>query len=104
MGCGRVGARLASMLDAEGHEVTIMDIDTYSFRRLPSSFNGTALFGNGIDQEAMKRAGLIIKDSYDDTSQITKPNIGDTSDLNWSSPVKKSWPYFMMGVSQMWLS
>ena len=53
--------------------------------------------------EAMKRAGLIIKDSYDDTSRITKPNIGDTSDLNWSSPVRKSWPYFMMGVSQMWL-
>ncbi len=37
MGCGRVGARLASLLDADGHEVTILDIETYSFRRLPPS-------------------------------------------------------------------
>jgi trk system potassium uptake protein TrkA len=58
MGCGRVGARLAVALDEDGHEVTVLDIDTYSFRRLPSSFGGTALFGNGIDEEALKRAGI----------------------------------------------
>ncbi|MDO8670627.1 MAG: NAD-binding protein, partial [Dehalococcoidia bacterium] len=34
MGCGRVGAKLASMLDTEGHRVTIMDTDSDSFRRL----------------------------------------------------------------------
>jgi hypothetical protein len=54
--------------------------------------------------EAMKRAGLIIRDSYDDTTRIRHPDIGDTSDLNWSSPIRKSWPYFMMGASQMWLN
>ena len=59
MGCGRVGARLAVALDEDGHEVTVLDIDTYSFRRLPSSFGGTALFGNGIDEEALKRAGIV---------------------------------------------
>lgn len=53
--------------------------------------------------EALKRAGIVIKDSYDDTTRISKPNIEDTSDLDWSSPIKKSWPYYMMGVSQMWL-
>jgi len=53
--------------------------------------------------EAMKRAGIVIKDSYDDTTRISEPNIEDTSDLEWSSPIKKSWPYYMMGVSQMWL-
>jgi len=45
MGCGRVGARLASILDKEGNDVTIMDIETYAFRRLPPSFGGTALLG-----------------------------------------------------------
>ena len=50
MGCGRVGAQLATLLDAEGHQVTLLDTDAYSFRRLPSTFNGTALLGNGIDQ------------------------------------------------------
>ena len=34
MGCGRVGAWLAGLLDADGHSVTILDIDSYSFRRL----------------------------------------------------------------------
>jgi trk system potassium uptake protein len=58
MGCGRVGARLASLLDEDGHQVTILDNDTYSFRRLPPSFGGTALYGNGIDEEALKKAGI----------------------------------------------
>ncbi len=58
MGCGRVGARLASLLDEDGHKVTILDNDTYSFRRLPPSFGGTALFGNGTDEETLKKAGI----------------------------------------------
>ena len=58
MGCGRTGARLASMLDAAGHNVTVMDVDAYSFRRLSAEFKGKALVGNGIDQEALKKAGI----------------------------------------------
>jgi trk system potassium uptake protein TrkA len=63
VGCGRTGAWLARMLDADGHQVTILDRDAYSFRRLrfpgfPDDFKGTALVGNGIDQEALKRAGI----------------------------------------------
>ncbi len=53
---------------------------------------------------AMKRAGVIIRDSYDDTSRMSEPNVEDTSDLDWSSPIRKSWPYYMMGASQMWLN
>ena len=34
MGCGRVGARLAQMLVAGGHEVTIMDLKSSAFSRL----------------------------------------------------------------------
>ena len=58
MGCGRVGAQLAGLLDADGHSVSVLDTNSYSFRRLPPNFNGTALVGNGIDQEALKRAGI----------------------------------------------
>jgi len=64
MGCGRVGAQLASLLDTDGHKVTVLDNDTYSFRRLPSTFGGTALFGNGIDEEALKRAGIEEADVF----------------------------------------
>ncbi|GAH01314.1 unnamed protein product, partial [marine sediment metagenome] len=31
MGCGRVGARLAGLLDIEGHSVAVLDTDAYSF-------------------------------------------------------------------------
>jgi trk system potassium uptake protein TrkA len=58
MGCGRVGALLASLLDSEGHEVTILDTNEYSFRRLPPTFNGKALLGDGTDEESLKKAGL----------------------------------------------
>ena len=75
MGCGRVGARLASLLDEDGHEVTILDNDTYSFRRLPPSFGGTALFGNGIDEEALKRAGIEDADVFVAVTQGDNRNV-----------------------------
>jgi trk system potassium uptake protein TrkA len=75
MGCGRVGARLASLLDEDGHDVTVLDIDTYSFRRLPSSFGGTALFGNGIDEEALKRAGIEEADVFVALTQGDNRNV-----------------------------
>ncbi len=64
MGCGRVGGRLAGFLDAAGHTVTILDTDAYSFRRFLPDFKGTALVGNGIDEEALKRAGIEEADAF----------------------------------------
>ena len=75
MGCGRVGGRLAGLLDAEGHSVTIVDIDTYSFRKLPPDFKGTALVGNGLDQETLKRAGIEEADAFVATTQGDNRNI-----------------------------
>ncbi len=75
MGCGRVGARLASLLDEDGHDVTVLDIDTYSFRRLPSSFGGTALFGNGIDEEALKKGGIEEADVFVAMTQGDNRNV-----------------------------
>ena len=51
----------------------------------------------------MKTAGIIIKEGYDDTGRILRPRIEDTSGSAWPRSIKKSWPYFIMGVSQMWL-
>ena len=51
----------------------------------------------------MKRAGVIIEDLYDDSYKIVSPNIDDSGDTIWSSPIKKSWPYFITGVCEMWL-
>jgi len=75
MGCGRVGARLAGLLDIEGHSVTILDIDAYSFRRLPPEFAGTALVGDGIDEEALKKAGIEEADAFVSVTQGDNRNI-----------------------------
>jgi len=75
MGCGRTGARLAGLLEASGHQVTVLDTDSYSFRRLPSDFNGTALIGNGIDQEVLKKAGIEETDAFISVTQGDNRNI-----------------------------
>jgi len=75
MGCGRVGARLAGLLDTDGHTVTVLDVDSYSFRRLPPNFNGTALVGNGLDEEALKRAGIEETDAFVAVTQGDNRNV-----------------------------
>ncbi len=75
MGCGRVGARLAGLLDVDGHRVTVLDTDSYSFRRLPPDFHGTALVGNGLDQEALKRAGIVETEIFIALTQGDNRNI-----------------------------
>ena len=64
MGCGRVGAQLATLLDKEGHKVTVLDRDSDSFRRLPLDFSGTALLGNGIDESVLIKAGIEEADIF----------------------------------------
>ena len=75
MGCGRVGAQLAMLLDNEGHTVVVLDPDAYSFHWLPSDFNGIALLGNGIDEEALKRAGIEEADIFVALTQGDNRNI-----------------------------
>jgi len=75
MGCGRVGARLATLLDAEGHLVTVLDTDTYSFRRLPPIFNGTALLGDGTDEESLRKAGIEEADAFVAVTQGDNRNV-----------------------------
>jgi len=57
IGCGRVGAGLASQLADDGHEVVILDQTTEAFRRLPPTFPGQALRGDGTDESTLRRAG-----------------------------------------------
>jgi trk system potassium uptake protein TrkA len=75
MGCGRVGGRLAGLLDIEGHSITILDTDSYSFRRLPPDFAGTALVGDGMDEEVLKKAGIEEADAFVAVTQADNRNI-----------------------------
>lgn len=75
MGCGRVGARLAGILDSEGHKVTLMDVDPYSFRRIPPGFGGEAIIGNGTDETALRKAGIEEADVFASVTQGDNRNV-----------------------------
>ncbi len=75
MGCGRVGSRLANVLDSEGHEVTVVDRNTSSFRRLREGFGGTTVVGTGIDEDVLKRAGIEDADVFVATTEGDNRNL-----------------------------
>jgi trk system potassium uptake protein TrkA len=64
VGCGRVGAVLAELFDAAGHEVVVVDLRTRAFDRLSSSFRGSALRGDGTDEDTLRRAGAEDADLF----------------------------------------
>jgi trk system potassium uptake protein TrkA len=75
MGCGRVGAQLATLLDKEGHQVTAIDVDAYSFRRLPPEFSGNALIGSGVNEDDLKKAGIEEADAFVAVTQGDNRNV-----------------------------
>jgi trk system potassium uptake protein TrkA len=64
VGCGRVGASLADALDRAGWQVLILDRTSAAFDRLPSTFGGTALRGDGTDEDTLRRAGAEGADLF----------------------------------------
>src|SRR3954447_10577727 len=58
MGCGRVGSTLAHSLEAQGHDVAVVDQDESSFRRLGSFFEGRRVTGVGFDRDTLRYADI----------------------------------------------
>ena len=63
VGCGRVGALLATNLAEKGHAVTVIDPNAESFDRLPLDFKGRTVLGSGIDMDVQERAGVKHADA-----------------------------------------
>ena len=57
VGCGRVGSSAADLYDRSGHEVIILDSTTSAFDRLPTTFGGHAIRGDGTDEDVLLKAG-----------------------------------------------
>lgn len=64
VGCGRVGAGLAGRLAAAGDEVTVIDLRTDSFDKLPEGFGGNAVRGDGTDEDVLRRLGVDGADRF----------------------------------------
>jgi len=64
VGCGRVGSALAKLLDADGHEIIVVDENPVAFKRLGTKFKGHVEVGTGIDYDVLKRAGAERADGF----------------------------------------
>lgn len=58
VGCGRVGAGLAGILEDGGHTVAVVDKAQKAFRRLPEGYSGRKILGVGFDRDRLRDAGI----------------------------------------------
>jgi trk system potassium uptake protein TrkA len=75
MGCGRVGATLAHILEDQGHSVAIIDQESESFRRLGSGFKGRRITGVGFDRDILIEAGI------EEAAAFAAVSSGDNSNI-----------------------
>lgn len=66
---------MAALMDAAKHDVTVLDIAPASLRRLPPSFSGKALMGDGTDEETLRRAGVDQAEAFIALTQSDNRNI-----------------------------
>ena len=75
MGCGRVGEQVARILDAEGHDVTVIDYNAEALARLGADFRGRKVKGVGFDRSVLIEAGIESTDAFAATSSSDNANI-----------------------------
>lgn len=75
MGCGRVGARVARVLDQNGHHVTVVDTRSEAFARLGNEFSGDTVIGTAIDEDILRIAGIERADAFIATAAHDNRNI-----------------------------
>jgi len=75
VGCGRVGAQLASRLSMQGHGVAIVDRDPAAFQRLSPTYKGKTVEGVGFDRDVLVAAGIERADGFASVTSGDNTNI-----------------------------
>ena len=75
VGCGRVGAGLARILEDMGHTVAVIDQSQKAFRRLPEGFGGRTVLGVGFDRDHLRQAGI------EEAGALAAVTSGDNSNI-----------------------
>lgn len=75
VGCGRVGAGLATILEDQGHSVAVIDKASKAFRRLPDGFSGRTVVGVGFDRDLLRQAGI------EEAGALAAVTSGDNSNI-----------------------
>src|SRR6185437_10467783 len=74
-GCGRTGRALAIRLDAEGDEVTVIELDEAAGRGLPGRCRGQFVPGYGIHPGVLEEAGMERVEAFVALSPYVSANI-----------------------------
>ena len=64
LGCSKIGTLVANWLYSQKHEVSVIDVDVGSFRRLDKDANIRQVVGMGIDYDILKKAGIERADAF----------------------------------------
>lgn len=75
VGCGKVGSRLASVLNRQGHDVSVVSKNEEDFDNLSKDFNGFTTHGVPIDQDILKKAGIESCEAIAAVTQDDNVNI-----------------------------
>ena len=90
VGSGRTGAFVAELLDQAGDTVSIVDVERSAFKRLPASFKGSPVLGDGTDMDILRQAGVEKAEAFLALTQ------GDNRNLMAAQIAKK-----IFGVEQV---
>ena len=84
--------------DSTGHQFSFVFYATSeNAYKIFKEINSNPLLAQLINEK------IVEKIIFDDANQPKHPNIQDSSDKSWSMAIQKSWPYYIMGVSILWL-
>lgn len=79
VGCGRVGANLVRQLDLAGHDVSVLDDEVDSLKRLSEfddyNFTGIAMYGVPIDVDVLRQAGIETCDAVAAVTDVDNVNV-----------------------------
>ena len=64
VGCGRVGHTLAEKLNADGNEVTVVDMSASKVQELTDRFDVMGVVGNGATHTTLLEAGIKSADLF----------------------------------------
>ena len=82
VGCGRLGSSLATKLSMAGEDVVVLDASENSFRKLPETFSGFQLVGDGTDVNNLEYAGIkeakmVLATTDDDNVNLFVAQVAD---------------------------
>jgi hypothetical protein len=88
-----------ALKDQTGHQFSFI---FYASRETAQEIYDAIRSSRLLDQ--LIAAHLVVDTIYDDTTDDLLTDLGATSDPHWSPEIKRTWPFYIMGVSRMWVN